>query len=371
MKKIIKILLIEIFIIILVFSYFVLKNNNANFSTVHKSLDNLENLDTIQVKEVVNIRHKDALYKDLEQALLYGKGEVSLLNSSLFKNPNEIFKILEDISYNNPKVMYYKGAKYSFGKLELSYFKPGEEILEHQREIEKVKQSFLQNHINTSMSDYEKALEIHDFIIERGEYDKRLLTDGQVPPESYSSYGVLSLGVGVCESYAKAMKYLLDACGLNSLIVVGESKGESHAWNLVELDGEYYHVDSTWNDPISDDGEDILRHNFFNLNDQELSITHEWDKGKYPEARGEKYNYYVYNDLIVNGKKQLEDQIENALLSRRTIYIAKVLNFTQDIKINEIVEKLGHKYYKEIGLNAYYYSIDEIKGIISIKFFYN
>lgn len=365
MKKVIKIIAIQVFVFTFIFLYFMLKNNIIDLSFIDNSLDVKEE------NEIIDIKNKDELYKSLEKTVLNGKKEFSLINKSLFKNPDEIFKILETISYNNPKVMYYKGASYSFGKLELLYSKPRKEILKHQKEIKKVKENFLKRHIKQDMSDYEKVLEIHDFIINKGEYDKRLINNQEVPPESYSSYGILVLGVGVCESYAKSMKYLLDGVGIESVIVVGESRGENHAWNLVKLDGEYYHVDSTWDDPISEDGEDTLRYNFFNLNDEELSITHEWDKTKYPAANGEKYNYFVYNDLIVNDENQLKKEIENAILEGKDTYMAKILNFDENIEINNIVENLRNKHYKETKFNVYYYSMDKEKGIVSIKLFYN
>lgn len=365
MKKIIKIFLIEIFILTLVFSYFILKNNIVDLSTINNSQR------VTKENEKVIVIDKDKFYKDIERALLEGKKEISLINKFLFKNPNEIFNTLEAISNNNPKVMYYKGAKYSFGKLELLYSKPKEDILEHQREVKNIRDNFLEDQINEDMTEYEKVLKIHDFIITNGKYDERLLLNGEVPAESYSTYGILSLGVGVCESYAKSMKYLLDGAGIESLIVVGKSRGENHAWNLVKLDDEYYHIDSTWNDPISHDGEDILRYNFFNLNDEEISMTHEWDRDSYPEAKGEKYNYFRYNNLVVLGENQLEKQLQNALLEREKTYVAKVSNFSEDIEINEIIEKIVYRYYGGIGLDSYSCSIDEEQGIISIRFFYN
>lgn len=365
MKKIMKILAIEVIIITLVFSCFLFNNNSINHKKINSSLENTNR------NVITNIQNKDNLYIYLEEALLSGRKEVNLIGKFLFKNPKEIFKVLEEISYNNPKVMYYTGAKYTFGNLKLFYSKSREDIIKHQREIESIKEEFLENNINNYMSDYEKLLIVHDFIINKGSYDKGLFDNEDVLPESYSTYGILSLGVGVCESYAKSMKYLLDGSGIKSLVVVGESKGENHAWNLVELDGEYYHIDSTWNDPVSDNGQDVLRYNFFNLNDEEISITHQWDTDEYPEAKGEKYNYYIYNDLVVNGIKQLENQIENALLKGKSSYTAKILNLNKNIKINRIIEELGYKHYKKIGLSAYNYSLDKEKGIISVEFFYN
>ncbi len=86
------------------------------------------------------------------------------------------------------------------------------------------------------------------------------------------------------------MKYFLDGLGIESYFVIGESKGESHAWNLVKIEDQYYHIDPTWDDPVTEDGKDILRYNYFNLTDDELSKTHSWIRENYPEAKGTKYN---------------------------------------------------------------------------------
>lgn len=370
MRKIIKIIVVQVLLIAIVFSYFMFKNNIIEIPDKYEKLGILNIEDE---KQSIDIKNKDKndFYISLEKAMLEGKEEVSLINKSLFKDPNEIFKTLETISYNNPEAMYYKGAEYSFGKIKLFYSKGKEDIIEHQKEIAEIRKRFIENNINDSMSDYDKVVKVHEHIIKNGEYDKRLLETGEVPAESYSSYGILALGVGVCESYAKAVKYLLDGAGIESLVVVGQSRGENHAWNLVKLDEEYYHIDSTWNDPIVEDGKGVIKYNYFNLNDEQMSVTHEWDRKNYPEANGEKYNYYVYNDLLVNDKNQLEKEIEYALLKGKKTYTAKILNFNQDINISEIIEKLAQKYYQLTGFNAYTYSIDEEKGIISVEFFYN
>ena len=64
----------------------------------------------------------------------------------------------------------------------------------------------------------------------------------------HSAYGILLNGYGVCESYAKAMSRLLDAIGIPNTYVVGVAGG-GHAWNYVQMpDGNWYMVDSTWND---------------------------------------------------------------------------------------------------------------------------
>ena len=342
-----------------------------NFNTNNTLAQNNVAIYTDEELEVFGIK-KSKLYSEIEKALLAGQEQITLGNLSLFKDPKEIFIILEEISNENPEVLYYKGAEYKLGNLKLYYSKEKDEINSHRDDIRRIRNEFISNNISPKMSEFEKILVIHDYIINNTRYDERLANEGMVPPESYSTYGVLSLGIGVCEGYAKAMKYLLDAAGVDSIIVIGESKGESHAWNLVKIEEEYYHIDSTWDDPITIDESDILRYNFFNLNDEEISKTHNWDRDNYPNAKGDRYNYYSYNNLTVYGKYDLEKKLKNALLKRYSKISIKINNYNNEsIYFSEIVENIAYENYEIIELNSYTYSFDKDYGIVNFEFFYN
>lgn len=96
------------------------------------------------------------------------------------------------------------------------------------------------NYISSGMSEKEKALVLHNWLIYNAYYDL-----------SYSIYtadGVLVKGTGVCDSYSKAYSMLLDKAGIENKRVTGVAK-EGHAWNLVRVGGQWYHVDCTWDDP--------------------------------------------------------------------------------------------------------------------------
>lgn len=107
--------------------------------------------------------------------------------------------------------------------------------------------------ITERMSDVEKAIALHDYIVLNCEYDyDRLNSENseELPASSYSAYGVLVERTAVCQGYALAYKYLLQEAGIECYYV---SSGEmNHAWNMVKLDGSYYHVDTTWDDPVRD-----------------------------------------------------------------------------------------------------------------------
>ncbi len=85
--------------------------------------------------------------------------------------------------------------------------------------------------------DWQTALNMHDWLTSHAYYDL-----------TYSYYGaedVLFRGFGVCDSYSKAYQFLLNAAGIPNERVFSET----HAWNIAQFDGKWYHIDVTWDDP--------------------------------------------------------------------------------------------------------------------------
>jgi len=113
------------------------------------------------------------------------------------------------------------------------------------------------------MNDYEKVLFVHDYLIRYAEYDDTLV--------AHSGYDLLINNIGVCESYARAFHMLMAAEGIECLLL--NSEDMDHAWNMVRLDGEWYHIDLTWDDP-SPDREGMVGYNYFLLSDKEIAADH-------------------------------------------------------------------------------------------------
>lgn len=114
--------------------------------------------------------------------------------------------------------------------------------------------------VDDSMSDLEKALVLHDYLVVNCEYDKQNYDNGTVPQQSYSAYGALVNRTAVCNGYALAYKYLLNEAGIECYMV--SSSSMRHAWNLVKIDGQFYQVDATWDDPTWDMQGRVLHSNF-------------------------------------------------------------------------------------------------------------
>lgn len=99
-------------------------------------------------------------------------------------------------------------------------------------------------------SDYNKVRAFHNAIVTKCSYDTAAKNAPASNPDAYESYGALVDGRAVCEGYSKAMKLLCDRAGIPCVIVGGSAGGEGHMWNYIAIDGTYYLVDATFNDPI-------------------------------------------------------------------------------------------------------------------------
>ena len=119
--------------------------------------------------------------------------------------------------------------------------------------------------ISNDMTDMEKAVILHDYLVLNVEYDYDNYLNNTIPKESYSAYGALVNRKAVCMGYALAYQYLLQQCGITTYYVASSSM--NHAWNIVKLGNDYYHIDTTWDDPVSDQ-QGRARHYYMLISDE-------------------------------------------------------------------------------------------------------
>ena len=150
--------------------------------------------------------------------------------------------------------------------------------------------------ITGDMTDFEKELAVHDWIIDWAEYDSDTLShasDFEPDPDNDNPYGLLVNQKAVCMGYTSTFQLLMDMLGIECITVEGTAYGETeaHAWNQVQLDGEWYAVDVTWDDPVSFGRvSERTAHTYFNVTSEFLRWTdHQWDEDSVPEAEGTTY----------------------------------------------------------------------------------
>lgn len=179
-------------------------------------------------------------------------------------------------SSNNVKISY--GGDYKIG-ITINRAYTQDEINEINNKVDKI----LNENVNNNMPPKEKIRAIHDYIINHTEYDKlKYENKNDDTYKSNTAYGVLIEGYGTCNGYADAMEIFLDKMN----VINYKISNEEHIWNLVYLDGKWYHLDLTWDDPISDIN--INRDTYFLISTKTLEKindgTHTFDKKIYSEA---------------------------------------------------------------------------------------
>ncbi len=148
-----------------------------------------------------------------------------------------------------------------------------EEYIAQLEEIEQVKQKIISS-LSDPKDEWQTELEIHDYIIDNCTYE---LSEPHLVCSSV--YGALVNGKAACEGYSRAAKLLFDEVGIESALVSGVSVSEDgteslHMWNAVKINGNFYYLDCTWDDPVGDDNEEIKSYSYFNVTTKMLSETH-------------------------------------------------------------------------------------------------
>ena len=198
------------------------------------------------------------VYEMILDAVKGYKEEVNNLPISL--RAEDIQRITQYVQHDHPEIFwfYYGVTTYtdSTGKAErikLSYNMTLNQMKRRQEKLELAQKAFL-NSVTDDMSDYEVVLRVYENIINLVDYDSVELEKVEKIEKAKgraekrydlsSVYGALVNKKAVSAGYAKSTQYLLNLCGIECLYVTSDT----HAWNMVKLEGNYYHLDTTWGD---------------------------------------------------------------------------------------------------------------------------
>lgn len=172
------------------------------------------------------------------------------------------------------------------------------ELADRDREILDKCQEVIASVAGPELPAYERELAIHDWMIAWAEYDRNSLDHAAgdwTDPDFETPYGLLIRRTGICRGYASTFQLFMKLIGIPCVTVEGMSHGGSdeHAWNLVELDGEWYCVDVTWDDPVANGPvSETVAHRYFNVTSEFLRQNdHQWDETQAAEATGTTYTW--------------------------------------------------------------------------------
>lgn len=119
----------------------------------------------------------------------------------------------------------------------------------------------------SGLSELDREIYLFDYLTKNCVYDTAAVTDS-TRWKAFTSYGALVEGTVVCEGYSRSMQLLSSYAGLQSMLLTGQSNGVNHMWNLMKIDGNWYHLDVTWSD------NDPTVYNYFNVTDAVIKQTH-------------------------------------------------------------------------------------------------
>ena len=265
---------------------------------------NLDNLKTGTYSVDFGITFNELLQTSNGETILTNAFQLSI-NALLLDHPEIFYLDVTKMYMFTESTTTFSGTTYriSIGPDgNTSYLLPGfysaEDVLMAENNL-KTQLSSILTLINGNT--YERILQVHNYLIDNITYD----SSNSSLESSHTLYGALINKVAVCDGYAKAFKYILDNMGISCVEVCGMAQNstgitESHAWNDVLVDGKWYAVDVTWDDPIIIGGNgrltNDLRYSYFLKGSDIFYTTHQEDgyivsngEFAYPEISKDSY----------------------------------------------------------------------------------
>ena len=223
----------------------------------------------------------------------------------------ELYDVFFQLRLDHPEIFWATGFKYKYFKDSPNYIFIPEyifeknKIREHQKALKARVDKLARPAKN--FSDIEKEKYVHDFICENVRYDKLKKA------YSHEIIGPLGQGVGVCEGIAKSVKILCDALNLWCIIAICGNNPEKgikyrHTWNIIRLDGKYYHLDATFDNTLGAGAQ--IRYDYFNLCDKSVFRDHQPLIAPAPECTDAQHFYYREKKLSFT---KVEDVYKRAL----------------------------------------------------------
>jgi hypothetical protein len=255
---------------------------------------------------------------------------------------NEITFIFESFLLDNPDVFYVNSFQYTKDlNKQIIIMSPDysfsiNEIKQYLKIIDKVLSSF---NAYKNESDYEKVLIVHDEIL------KNVVYDDTFSPISHSIIGIINSRSAVCEGIAKYVKLALERLSIKSAVIsghavnpaFGQGERESHAWNIVEVNGSWYHLDVTFDLTIK---HNMNRYDYFLVSTEEISRDHT-TVNKLPPSSHKLMDYYTTNGLALAKSTNLEQLITRKLKNNELVMQFKLLNVREGLDPKDKVLKVA------------------------------
>jgi len=317
-----------------------------------------------------NNYYYDQLNKE-QQRVYYAMKEGLLKLQDSFAVPMLSKKELSDIYFmirmDCPEIFYSVTFSYKYYadstvvEMVPQYLFSKDKIKEHRQAMESRVKKLARQAAN--LDEKGKELFIHDFIVENVKYDKLK------KEYSHEIIGALGNGVAVCEGMAKAVKILCDELNIWCIIALSEANPDKgikyrHAWNVIRIDGQYYHLDVTFDNTLSRD--DTVRYDYVNLSDKQIFRDHEPVIWKVPDCNDNDHFYYKEKKISWTTMDEVQKRTKQAVKKGKVL----LFHWRGGYLTREILTELLEIFNKEAKAKdkKAYVSVNWPQAVLMVRF---
>ncbi len=213
-----------------------------------------------QVSETIYVNAESAEEEWLALNLIQGNTEISVEAFPSLQNPYNLLDVFNKVYYQNPYILGINAYTYDYNTMTfgVKYVYDKETIEQKQNEIAEKAAQVVEAQITADMDTEEKIDTLYNYLVNSSVYDHAALEEAEANgfkkgegfsrEDAFNTYGILVEGKGVCMSYAYAFRLLCDLSDIECIVTTGYLNGNlPHAWNMVNIDGEWYEIDCTNN----------------------------------------------------------------------------------------------------------------------------
>lgn len=294
---------------------------------------------------------------------------------------DDLMLVIDAIMYDNSEIFWLTGSCSYY--VNEGYVEVVQEYRYTEDEAKQITKK-LEDKIDSIISempdyktDFEKELYLHDYVCDNTIYD-----EATMETTGHTAHSSLLDGKTVCEGYARAVQMLLDEVGIENHLIIGEASDDSgtdlHMWNIVKIDGYYYHLDPTWNDGAFTDAQGYF---YFNVPDTYIMRTHSDFNIQNTGCSYNNANYFEMMNTYVKtftGFANLTDEAAGVLATGENV-VEFVFENKSDYKraLNELqnnskffsfVEQSVNKSGRRLLNDSVYYNNADVYNYLSIEF---
>ena len=283
----------------------------------------IKNLDSNAKIKEYNFTDDNTTMKDVKAAI-----------QNLFLDHPEVFYVSNDYTVSTIELLNSKRIE-----IDLKYLvKDKNDLNKKITEIKNVIDPIINDAKN--MDKFDAELYIHDKICEMCTYYKYSNIEA-VPEECHTIYGCLVNKQAVCDGLSKSLQIMLDKVEIDNILVTGNLQNQAHAWIMVKLDDNWYHMDITSNKSVrNESGKEEIIHSYFNITSERIKKTNSIDiEEQLPEASATEYNYYLKTDKYISLTDNFSYKLKNILKNNQNSRLAE---FAADPRLSTVPEKISY-----------------------------